>query len=520
MKDFLSKDAKRLLEAGEILLQEAVSFPRLANLLSISPVTLRATLTRLNNSLGGEIVVPNQANSDRLVLSELGKSTFERFRQFTSQGTESPQNRNFSVAVSHTMVTSGLLDGVLMSMREFSGSSFDLKACMKMNFNEVLDGIERQSLDFSIVWGIRQRTEKLPAWIRVDKITPEVDVVVVSHDRSIVDIVNSHAHWFNPDKAARQHGAQDHLATAMAELARFRWASLPHDNQIAVELLPSPSGTSQPRRTEVDTIDAAIAFVRCCAADFAVVPAIYDQLEREKQTGKIVFSEPISQIPILLMSHRDLGNKGNLIRSHLFEMLQANRSSASWRTRKTPTDRFPRSASFYRDLKYGYYIGSDAKSDGAPVEWCWESIRLFPEKAGGRNSFTGIIVNQFNARFRVTHAEFRDTFFVAQVARVGRSDRATKDFLSRFHYCDFRRGVICGTWSGNSRHNRPGVFATVWSREKLNLEELSEVTRIADLHSIMSAQHGCENRDEQEDLTLGVDPMAILGAEFEKLYDV
>ena len=503
MLRLLSKDAERFFQFARLIKSEQLTVAEAARRMEVNPGTLRSTISKISEGCGESVVESAGVDGYQATLTNMGLTVLDRIGELVRPIESGDESHSFTISVSQTMLTSGLLDGLLASLRSISGSFFRLRAKTRMAFREVLDGLVDREIDFAIVWGVDQRLVNIPAEISFKTLSPKIDVVVIANDRDVIEKINPAAHWFNPNQPTSE--ASDVIASAMRQLDCYRCAMLPKDSQAAINLIPEPDSSMGGQCIEVDTIEAAISFVRCTAADYSIVPAIYGQLEREQQEGKIVFSDPIAQIPIVVLFRRSLETSAQIILDNLFDVLEKNRSIAAWRTRKIPTDKFPRAIGFYKKLRYGYYIGADAKEPHAPVEWCWESIRLSSESSEQRRVLSGSIINQFNARFQITHAEFRDTFFVAQVKRVGRGSQSTKEFLSRFHYCDFQRGVICGTWSGNARDNRPGVFATVWSHEKLDLHELTEIMRVADLHSVMSASHGCEDKDKQLDL-VGPDP--------------
>lgn len=495
MQDLLSKTANRFLRIADQLENARLSIDELARALDLTPSTVKSTVLRIEETLGERLVVARSSRERDLALTDAGHEFLSRLRELSNANVGQKRQSVFSISISQTMLTSGLLDGVFASLRESTETSLILRAKTRMQFSEVVCGIQNEDIDFAIVWGVPQRIREIPKELNIQMIASKVDVVVVARERSIIDHVNPAAHWFRPDSGLS--GPGDVLVTAMKNLRSYSCAILPGESQAAMDLIPAPDVEAGGQHMEVDTIDAAISFVRCGAADYCVIPAIYDRLEKEQQEGKYVVSEPIAQIPLVVISRKRLDSRGTMILSQLLESLQQDKSMASWRKRKTQTDSFPRSYSFYEKLRYGYFIGADPKSDEVPLQWCWESIKLERESSNRRRTLRGMIVNEFGIRFTILSAQFQDTFFVAQVKPFGRRKDSVREFFTRFHYCDYKSGVLCGTWSGNSRDNRPGVFASVWSHEKLCLGDLSEITRNADLHSVMNARAGCEVKETQ-----------------------
>ena len=509
---FLSRDAERFCEIANLISQAGgQTYSTLSASLDVSVGTIRSVLSRMSLDCAADVAATqNDGGAATLTLTETGKLLHNRLLKCIATFEEEFRPPQFSLAIAPTMISSGLLDGVLSSIRDLETNAFELSTKTQLSFDQIVAGIQDGSIDGAILWGVDQRLRKTPTSLHLEEIVSKVDVVVVARDKSIVDKVNPSAGWLRPGEApGNQH--EELIKKAMAELSTLRFASLPPESQAVNHLIPTPDRSKGGAKFEVDTIETALAFVRCQAADFAVVPAMYDRLERGKQHGHWFFSDPITQIPIVVISPKAVESDAGSVLLPLLNDLRWD-TQELWRSRKSPTDKFPRSVGFYTKLRYGYYIGADVRVADAPLQWCWESIRLSSETTDRTRTLRGQIINQFNSQFEVTSAQFQDTFFNARVTPVGRGKNRMKEFLSRFHYCDFKSGTICGTWSGSARGDRSGVFATVWSHEKLDLSELTRVTQIADLHSVMSAQRGCEDKSHQTDL-LGNGPLPKLGAD-------
>ena len=506
MNSFLSEDAKQFRRIAELLTLDDGSFvtatlEQSASRIGVSSDELASLIDRLSSHDSSALLqrTEDASGQELLSLTPAGHALFDRIQAF-SQPFVDASLRNFRLLVSQTMITSGVLDRMLQSFRNHDATTFEIETQLPRRFSTLAAKLESGVVHCALVWGTPQRLDGVPDSVRVEVIVPNVDVVVVAHEKSIVDQVNPLAHWFNSSQVAPNAESSDALARVMSELTSYRYAALPPEAQPAAQLLPDRSNADI-NRIDVDTIDSALRLVRSGACDFAVLPAVYDRLEREQQDGNIVFSEPIARVPIVLVSPQQSGSGQRATLDRLLSDLRLEDSSLIWRSQRTPTDRFPRSSAFYSKLRYGYYIGADVGEAESPLQWCWQSMKLFGDAKRRRRTLQGTIINEFGNQFEITSAQFRDTFLIARVKPVGRGRKLMREFFSRFHYCDFKAGIICGTWSGNAGEERSGVFATVWSQSKLDLEELTRLMRIADLHSVMSARIGCEDKNLQVDLT-------------------
>ena len=501
MSAFLSQEAESFSRIASRLADRKVGLAELAEFAHLSMEETRQLFDFISETCGAPVVeIVSHDQGEWVGLTSVGHALLDRLNACSNPLSEFAHPTKFRLILSQTMITSGLLDGMLKSLRDFEDVSFEIFTNPQRHFAEIADDLATGDASCAVVWGTPQRLATIPDGLHVEEVVTNVDVVIVAHEKRIIDQINPLAHWLNSSYVNPNSESSDALAKAMSELDAYRCAALPIESQPANDLLPKPiAGKAQ--RTEVDSIDSALALVRCGAADFAVMPAIYDRLEREQQDGNIVFSEPIARIPIVVVSRKTPDSRERSTLHRLLAELRLGDSMSMWRSRKTPSDKFPRSFGFYTKLRYGYFIGADVSAPEAPLEWCWQSMKLFADAKRRRRTLQGTIINQFGNQFEISSAQFRDTFLLARVKPVGRGRKMLKEFFSRFHYCDFRAGIICGTWSGSAREDRSGVFATVWSHSKLDLAELSRLTRIADLQSVMSARTGCEDKEAQEDLT-------------------
>ena len=501
MGSFLSEDAEQFCRVALWLATGRRPLSEAAAHVQLPPSELASLFARLAEN--GEPVVDMTDEGGELIvaLTTAGYGLLDRIEAFSTPLSASSAPI-LKLLISQTMITSGVVDRMLKSLPKLPDVSFQLETQVPRQFSDLAMRFESGGVSCALVWGTPQRLSEVPESLRVEVVVPSVDVVIVAHERRTVEGINPLAHWLNSQTDANQ-GTSDAIARAVAELATYRYAALPPQTQPAADLLPSRSGAA-PHRTEVDTIDTALMLVRCGAVDFAILPAIYDRLEREEQDGSLVFSEPIAHVPIVAVFPHKAPSQQRATLERLLSELRRDESALTWRSRRTPTDKFPRSVSFYTKLRYGYYIGAEVGELDSPLQWCWESIKLFGDSKRRRRTLQGTIINQFGNHFEISSAQFRETFLIARVKPVGRGKKHLREFFSRFHYCDYKSGIICGTWSGNVGEERAGVFATVWSQSRLDLRELSRVMRNADLHSVMSASAGCENKEDQEDLTSDV----------------
>lgn len=501
MGSFLSEDAEQFCRVALWLAAAKRPLRETAAHVQLPPSELNSLFARLAEN-GDPVVETTDEEGEIFVsLTTAGHGLLDRIQAFATPPSAS-STPTLRLLISQTMITSGVVDRMLKSLPKLPDMSFQLETQVPRRFSELVAQIESGVVSCALVWGTTERLSEVPESLRVEVVVPSVDVVIVAHERRIVEGVNPLAHWFNSQAEANQ-GTSDAIERAVTELAAHRYAALPPQTQPAAKLLPSRSG-ADPNRTEVDTIDTALMLVRCGAVDFAILPAIYDRLEREEQDGNLVYSEPIAHVPIVAVFPHKAPSQQRGRLEHLLSELRLDESASMWRSRRTPTDKFPRSVSFYTKLRYGYYIGAEVGELESPLQWCWESIKLFGDSKRRRRTLQGTIINQFGNQFEITSAQFRETFLIARVKPVGRGKKHMREFFSRFHYCDYKSGIICGTWSGNVGEERAGVFATVWSQSRLDLRELTRVMRNADLHSVMSAGVGCENKEDQQDLTSDV----------------
>ena len=518
LSGLLSRDAQRFVSIAKRMhdSKTPISLNAIADQLNMSPSTVRDTMRRVGDVVGRDVLATTAKSKNGTVITDAGLDLLDQLCRLGVSHQSADSAREISIAASSTLIVSGVLDTALQKLQQSCQASLRLRTAARLQFSEILSGLQDCSIDFAVVWGVDQRVRKLPRYIDLTTINPLVDVVVVSHDTKLIDEVNAAILSF-PDESAEQ---MNEIRDALARYESQKYASLRDESQAAIDYLPSNDGSRRRHCIKVDTIDSAIAMVRCRAAAFTVVPAIYDNLEKAQQEGRFRFSKPVSRVPIVLLCRHGLDDGGKMTKTKIIQSLHRKEELPTWGSPKHETDTFPQSLEFYESLRWGYYIGADVPREGRPAQWCWESIQLkrvhLPDRDPRR--LKGTIRNEFGVEFSVI-AQFRSAWFAARVERdkgartrgekivLKDAEMAAKQFLATFHYCNEEQGIVCGTWSGNSADQRPGVFATIWSKDKLDLSDLMSITRDAHLHSVMWANSGCEDKHDQTEYQSNKDLM-------------
>ncbi len=166
----------------------------------------------------------------------------------------------------------------------------------------------------------------------------------------------------------------------------------------------------------------------------------------------------------------------------------------------------PTDPGFYEAFSFAYYIDCD-RTGNFPPAWKWEEVALRSIKSTTADPekllFKGRIKNSFQVHFTVEAEKFGSMFAVHATQDINFVQDSIERFVAVFTWCAEDRGVMYGVWSGLTRDKSPVTYATVWSHERLVLDQIRQISREGMMHSVMSVEtgHDFANQPLQRTLT-------------------
>jgi DNA-binding transcriptional LysR family regulator len=484
--------------------------------LGVSPSTASALLDRIGEQFPvGPIFVRRPGAKGGTDLTPAGKELLNTVVRAFDRFAARP--REFVVACSHSLITDQIITPVIA---EFQGRqrpseiSLSLRIESKLHFSELLSMIDQGKVHLAFVWGPaeRLRDTKLPRTVTIEVLTETAfDLVFVAHDPETIRTVDSLLQSTSADKPANslnQHLDRRLFASLKTHLRGLRAVMLPSDSQPLSTLFPQrdPIGAVQ-----VDTYDAAIEIVRAKAADFALVPALYPVLQRSRLFGQLFFSQPVSTLPIAILSGESTG--ADKIQDNLIRGLK-NRLATFTRERAKllhVTPELPSDLKEYRRLKYGYFIDIARPGDVARLSfgrqaYVWKGQMLTWNKDSSPNSLDGSWRNVDGNIYRI-HAERHRIGFVVTAEKEldARPDEGLpyRGFISTFTIMHTesksiqrhsRSGLklplrLFGTWTA-SDDDYATTYASVLSEDRLTLKDLTAIQESVKYRAILSSDFG------------------------------
>lgn len=492
-----------------------MSFDEIYKSTKLSVNTIKDTIHRLEERCRVQLVIPADRNLGKNSLTDSGKELLDQLRKMLKPGWLGPQ-QPLRLAVSSTLMTGVILTpafadyardhdeasdpvSTVGGIAQQLGVRLQLSVASANTLQSIVDSLQQSKLDMAFVWdcGLEPRLSGL----HHEKFDTEFDVVVISWDKKRIDAI-SELKDYDPD------------TVKWSELGQSRVALMPRLTQPHLDRIEFPTVSKGADRILVDTFEAAIACVKARVADYAIVPAIYAELERSMQDGIVYFSRPISKISLMLLARSRKIKEREPIKTfvkHVDEYLRRHRHRYQPVTHNRPT-RVIQDPSFYESLFYGYYIERE-KEDGR-ARWKCERVQfrrtnVSPNSAASlrddTTTFEGRIENEFGGAFNVVASLMQEAFVVEarrdEAQHVDPSgDHSVVTFVSLFSLSWPDPGIIYGTWTGwteTDESGAPVLYGTIYSVKKLSIEEIEDYCRSAELGTAIRSEHFSDKFDRQ-----------------------
>jgi DNA-binding transcriptional LysR family regulator len=506
------------------LLQEGAPLRAVADSTKMAINTIKDTVRRLESHAGVPLVKYKDRNSGENKLTDAGEKLLKQLCALKQPSFLGWQK--IRIAAASSLLGGQVLTPIFASYQESSQLrgltparfnplpllSLQLQVVSAGSWRQVHDSILRDELDLAFVWEIESRSRS--DGLHYADLGLEFDVVIVSWGRDCLRDV---------EPSLKQESLS---VDQWRKLTRRRVAVLPSFVQPFHEQLElSTIIASGGELIEVDSFDAAIACVQARVADYAIVPAVYSELERAFQAGMLCFSRAIAKTKIQLVARNEkvilrepFRSFVEYVRSELKKQRFRHQSAAASKPSRIRTD-----PDLISKLRYGYYVEHDTE-DSRP-KWNCEKVS-FQLQRGPQSSdymgddaeeyiFSGEIANQHGAVFKL-RATLAPDSFVIRASRVDRrgecnlnDKHSVKRFVSVFTsawYEDDGNGVIYGTWSGWTEANdspkpvvsgwteandspKPVVYGTMYSTWKLTETQIQQYCRNAEVSTAMASQY-------------------------------
>lgn len=492
-------DYSRFVEIAPHIMR-GCSLASVAENVKLSINTVKDTIRRIETRSGCSLVEYADRNHGTNSLTDAGKKLYDQLADLLRQdflGPESP----LRLAVSSTLMNNLVLPPAIASYRDELrknhihaspvGHRLRLSVASSNTLQSIVESLQKKILDMAFVWGCDIRQEF--AGIKNHKMDFLFDVVFVSWEMAKIERIQPASHY-------------DAESVPWNELERACVALIPRLTQPHRSKLEFTDVANGGERIPVDTFETAIACVKSRVADYAVVPAVYPDLERSKQDGTLYFSRPISQVALSLLVREKIYNDDSI--QHFIEHVEGFLRSHKCRyqpIRATKPNRIPEDVEFFELLRYGYYL---ERKNGPPM---WKSERVEfrldgrktreKKSSDDRGVFIGTIRNQeeLPACFEVK-AKILNDAFVVEARRVGPEiiqdgeDSSVLSFVSLFSLAWVDKGVIWGTWTGWSRNGNEGsespvLYGTLLSQNELTVNEIDQYCRSAELESAIRSDY-------------------------------
>ncbi len=270
-----------------------------------------------------------------------------------------------------------------------------------------------------------------------------------------------------------------------------------------VEILLASDETNL--RIKFDAISAQIACVTAGIADYAIIPAVYSELNPLRRDGRLYYSPCIGSVQLVAFSRSPGPHKidrlAKLVEAIDHELQHNWVNQTHFRRDYKPIPFPSHDHGFFQQMQYGYYVdwprGESQAAEESVPSWRWErvSLTLREETHGSVEDSTDIrplaryrgkIMNSSGDEFDV-HAELMKTVFCVRAISPCDAKRSVPEFISVFTWCDPIKKVIFGSWGGTDPDHYPAVFGTIWSHTKLSRKALSRIAAMAKFRSALDS---------------------------------
>jgi hypothetical protein len=289
----------------------------------------------------------------------------------------------------------------------------------------------------------------------------------------------------------------------LLELSHLRCVSLSFGSQAGEAVIPIP--IERGRRIEVDTIEAQLAMLRCHGADFAVVPEIALELERHRTQFGLRYARILEDMPINGRSstsictcvaafyterpERHIASTANIVIDRLKQQFTEIFSTNTPFLREPESPALMPDDSFFKSMKYGYYLDIDRKPILGTPKWRQEEI-VWRGTHGGLDA-KDLIVNQYGDRFVIETAEIVDRAYIVKASLLNsdyESLSSVPAFVSVFNWFNVEDGLMYGTWNGLDADGIATAFATIWSNQKIEFKKLRAIASRRSIRLVLNSQ--------------------------------
>ena len=495
------EDLRRFVRIATALSGGPVSMARIADSLGIAQPTVSDTLRRLEARYD-RVLINRTPGSSANALSVDGERLLAESRRLRQPEILCPQPERpaLRVVLSRSLLTTDLLFPDLPDfIRETRRTAdVDIDFSDSFDFARAVADVERKELGLAVSFKLKAQADRdVPGGrLRVDSgFSPLFDVVVIAgSERDLPD----------PEPAA-----------VLPLLSSARVVTVNRDLEPLDVRAVVPNEAAGGRRQAVGSVDAVLAHVRCGLADYGVVPAIYQELDKHWQNGVLAYSRRLAQAELVMVSRKDATRPIADFTARLREFIARLKPDGDRLSHYStlpvvgPNQAggvFPTEPEWYESLRWGYYVDHDRGEDNwalrGALKWRFEGVWLYrtaetdgAERYHGRPAlrFGGTIRNAVGAEFGCA-AELRSNVFVVRAGQPGRrtARQSVFEFQSVFSWCDPVEGLVYGTWRDLDPNGRPVTYSTVWSHRPLRLGEIQAVTAYASRTVGLRATEGCD----------------------------
>lgn len=496
-------DLARYRPAAEAFIQGATALRPAAERAGCSVSALHDTLTRLEAQYQRTLVFRGDKSTPTRLTPD-GQALYDALRAFEdfaavqsliNDKEDAPPRPRLRVALSRSLFTSPLLFPEMSD--EFRNirktTELELDFGEHVDFSRALGGIERNELDVLLVWVLKEGASdtdraqpiRTPGLVRESVIPARIDVVFVAANAADIGALNVTG---DPDRPFDEAAL---VTRAVATVTR----DLEPDSVRAVLPVRSKGG----RRVPVGSIEAALTYTRAGIVDYAIVPAVYRELDHYRRLGQLFYSRPIARAGVDLVTHKSAESNKSLrhvreftaaVKKVIRNLSPENKIRLHYTNHPCwgdspdePSHVFPVDEGWFSGFRHGYFVSHlhDAHGRVQPrtdPRWRCERLELAPAApdAGEQGTAYDIrILNQDTDEFLARGRLFANVFIVTATPRVPNPEPPVYPFCSVFSWCDRPAGIMYGTWRGLDDGGRPVAFSTIWSHRELDIRDLQVI---------------------------------------------
>ena len=224
--------------------------------------------------------------------------------------------KQLRLTASNALLTSGVLASAIRDFIRRKGRRVQLhmKLHSMVDINQILSDFYTEEIDLAFIWGTVERLRELRSSpVHFETLPTRFDVVVISFSKDLIDSIDCRhqsetQESLSDEVSAAKRSKKDVVKASrktsdksIRQLSEKVVVTLGFGAQVSSHLIPLADPFKGGRRIEVDTVEAAIACVCSRLADAAIVPAIYPELNRLRLAGKLSFSLPVDQVPVVFL---------------------------------------------------------------------------------------------------------------------------------------------------------------------------------------------------------------------------